>query len=253
MFLKNLAILLALVGVFILGINFWLGWYTDHGESQPVPDFVGDTYPEAIRTAEEEGLRLTILDSIWRPDIKGNVSVVLDQNPRANARVKENRNIYLTVTKTQAPEVLLPPFKDVGYAYGPYSRMLARNDIKTTIAQRQFDARQANESILSFTYNGKKYTEKDVSDGLEIPKGSELAFTITSQTSNSVVMPDLRCGSLDNARFILDGSNLRIGELNGPEAGNAYVWRTEPAAGQRVSISRPVTLFLQRSYPAGCN
>lgn len=251
-FLKNLALMIALIGAFLLGLNLWLGWHTDHGESQAVPDFVGQTFADAQRTAREEDLRLTILDSIWRPDIRGKVAVVLEQTPRPEARVKKNRNIYLTVTKTQAPEVILPPFKDVGYAYGPYSRMLARNDIETTIEQRQFDARQANESILSFTYNGRKYTEQDVAKGLKIPKGSTLAFVITSQTSNSVVMPDLRCESLDNARFILDASNLQIGELSGPDASSSYVWRTDPPAGTRVSVSRSVTLFLQRSYPAGC-
>ena len=251
-FLKNLALMLAVVGAFVLGLSLWLGWHTDHGESQAVPDFVGNTYRDARRTADAEDLRLTILDSIWRPDIQGRTPVVLEQTPRPAARVKKNRNIYLTVTKTQAPEVLLPPFKDVGYAYGPYSRMLARNDIETTVEQRQFDARQADESILSFTYNGRRYTEKDVAQGLKIPKGSALAFTITSQTSNSVVMPDLRCESLDQARFILDAANLQIGELNGPDASSSYVWRTDPPAGTRVAVSRSVTLFLQRSYPVGC-
>ena len=252
-FLKNFAAMIGLI-LLLLGISvWWLKCYTNHGQTQPVPELVDLPMDRVQQTIEAERLRYVVLDSIWRPDLQSAVPVVIDQNPRAAQQVKEGRTIYLTVTKTVPPEVILPGFRDVGYAFGPYQRMLKRMDIEATVEKRIFDPRQADQSILSFTYNGKKYTEKDIKNGLKIPRGSKLDFIITSRTSDSVVVPNLRCKTLDEVRFLLQSSNLSLGTISGPEVGVAYVWQTTPASGMRVSVGRSVDVSLQRSVPAGCN
>ena len=250
-FLKNAAGMLGLLLVAFLLVNFALKSYTRHGERITVGNFVDMTVTDSRAAAERQQLRIQVLDSVWVGAQRE--QLVLEQSPRAASEVKEDRTIYLTVTKVLPPEVLLPQFKDYGYDYVRYAQMLEGLDIEARILKEVFDPKQAPGTILYFNIDGKKFTDADLADGIKLPKGTELSFVITEKQSN-VLLPSLVCKTYDEARFILESYGLRLGSINGSESPFAYVYQQRPAAesGRTARSGSAVDLFLSDERPGGC-
>ena len=53
-FFKNLGLAAVLVVGFIMGLLIWLNFYTRHGQSRPVPDFVGLTMDQTVKASKEK-------------------------------------------------------------------------------------------------------------------------------------------------------------------------------------------------------
>ena len=251
-FLKNLAAALLLLTVLYLGLNYWLNSYTRHGESVEVANFIDRTVDDSRNMASSNKLRVQILDSVWVGS--QTEQLVLEQSPKPGSRVKEDRTIYLTITKVVPPEVLLPPFKDYGYDYVRYAQMLQGLDLKATISRELYDPKQAPGTILYFLRDGKKFTDADLAEGVKMPKGSELNFVITEKAS-SVALPNLVCKTYDEARFIIESYGLSVGSINGSSSPTAYVYQQRPSAeaGRRARTGSPVDVFLSDELPLGCN
>ena len=250
-FLKNAAAMLGVLLLAFLLVNFALDRYTRHGERVTVGNYVDMTVADTRAAAARQRLRVQVLDSVWVGEQRE--QLVLEQSPRAAGEVKEDRTIYLTVTKVRPPEVLLPPFKDYGYDYVRYAQTLEGLDVKSTILKEVFDPKQAPGTILYFNLDGKKYTDADLADGVKLPKGTELAFVITEKQS-SVLLPNLVCQTFDQARFVLESYGLQIGRLDGAQLPGAYVYQQRPAAeaGRTARKGSAVDLFLSAERPEGC-
>ena len=94
---KNLAfIALFLMGIFLI-VTLWLRWYTHHGESLLLPDYRDFSIEDARNDAEKKSFELLVADSVFIVGKKG--GLILDQNPKGDSKVKQNRKIYVTVTK----------------------------------------------------------------------------------------------------------------------------------------------------------
>lgn len=122
-FIINLLIAIVLSAVVIWGIFKFIDSYTHHGETISVPSVEGLTVEETKSILEEKKLRYTILDSIYVPNAEK--GVVLDQNPRKDDLVKENRTIYITISKVVPPKKQIP--KDL---IGNFSNRLAIAKLK---------------------------------------------------------------------------------------------------------------------------
>ena len=100
---------LALV-VMILGgylVLQWLKGTTNHGEFVEVPDFSKMSVTEMRKKVEDSGLRYQILDSSnYNPDYPR--FSILEQNPTAGKKVKNNRKIYFTVNPSGYKQVTVP-------------------------------------------------------------------------------------------------------------------------------------------------
>ncbi|MEM1260252.1 MAG: PASTA domain-containing protein [Bacteroidota bacterium] len=101
----GLAILAVIVICFLtLG---WLKSTTNHGEFVEVPDFSKMSVMEMRETAENASLRYEVLDSTnYNPDYPR--FSILEQNPPAGTKVKENRKIYFTVNPSGYKKVTIP-------------------------------------------------------------------------------------------------------------------------------------------------
>ncbi len=252
-FLRNLAALTAFVLLSSGLLQGVLRIYTRHNESLQVHDYVGMPLDEAIRKARSRNFRVVVTDSIFKVDQPPNV--VLDQTPRPLSRVKERRRIYLTVTKATPDMVSLPDM--VGsYNYDQYARKLAWVNVRSKILERQFDAKQEENTILYFFYNGNKYTEQDIKNGLKIPMGATLEFVVTERLTGMVAVPDLVCKTYAEAVFIISSFNLNIGTIygDGPDRDNYYIWKQEPAFAPGVTLTpgRQIDLYLTAEKPAAC-
>lgn len=105
-FLINLAIAIVIVVLFVWGIFKFIDSYTNHGKTISVPTLEGLKIHDVENILEEKKLRHFIIDSIFiEEEEKG---IVLEQNPLPDELVKENRTIYITVSKVIPPKIKMP-------------------------------------------------------------------------------------------------------------------------------------------------
>ncbi|MGB5236438.1 MAG: PASTA domain-containing protein [Flavobacteriaceae bacterium] len=106
-FLINLG--LALVAVIILCFLAlkWLNKSTHHGEFVEVPDLSKLSVMEMREVVEDANLRYEVLDSAnYDPDYPR--FSIIEQNPPAGNKVKQNRKIYVTVNPSGYKKVSVP-------------------------------------------------------------------------------------------------------------------------------------------------
>lgn len=101
----GLALLVSILLVFL--VLRWLNSTTNHGEFVEVPDFSKMSVPEMRESIAEAGLRYEVLDSAnFNPDFPR--FSIIEQNPPAGNKVKENRKIYFTVNPSGYKKVTVP-------------------------------------------------------------------------------------------------------------------------------------------------
>lgn len=253
-FLKNFAMMVAVVVGFGLFSNWFLGCYTNHGESVQVDDFTGMHMDDAERQASDKDFEFVVLDSVWT---EGKPSgIILKQVPKPLSRVKEGRKIYVTITGN--PDAYrLPDIKLSAYDFERYSKKIAMNGVKARVKERVYDRKQAENSILYFYHNGKKITEREVKTGYYVMPGDVLEFVVTETLSNELQVPDLVCMNYSAAEFLISSSNLIIGTVNEEGAisnqSTAYVSRQDPPAGEPIQMGGQITVWLSQALPDPCS
>lgn len=253
-FLKNFAgVLVASFGIIFL-TDLALKFYTNHGASQEVNDLIGMDLDDARAIAKNNKLRLTIMDSIF---VVGKTpNMVLSQTPKPGARVKKNRNIYLTVTKNTPDDVVLPEL--VGsYNFDQYKRKLTYLGIDAVVKERKIDYRQESNTILYFYLGDRKITEGELKNGIKIPMGSTLEFVVTDRRAADVSLPNLVCETYTEAEFLITSSRLKVGIVYDDgvtDRISAYVYKQEPAyaPGRKADVGNPVNLYLTDDLPTPC-
>lgn len=101
----GLALLVTVLLVFLV-LN-WLKSTTNHGEFVEVPDFSKLSVTEMRTAIDEAGLRYEVLDSAnYNPDYPR--FSIIEQDPKAGNKVKENRKIYFTVNPSGYKKVTVP-------------------------------------------------------------------------------------------------------------------------------------------------
>ena len=120
-FLRNCLAMLGLMILLFLGLNWWLNWYTHHGKTRSVHEYIGMHIDDARKLARKSTFEIVINDSVF---VVGKApNVILDQNPKPKTEVKRKRRIYVTTTSNTPPLVPLPQL--IGnYDYGQYTRKL---------------------------------------------------------------------------------------------------------------------------------
>ncbi|WP_291867561.1 PASTA domain-containing protein [Maribacter sp.] len=106
-FLIQLGLALVVLVILIFVMLRWLNGTTNHGEFVEVPDFAKMSVMDMRKSVEEAGLRYEVLDSAnYNPDYPR--FSIIEQNPEAGNKVKENRKIYFTVNPSGYKKVTVP-------------------------------------------------------------------------------------------------------------------------------------------------
>ncbi len=85
----------------------WLNSSTHHGEFVEVPDFAKMSVLDMRKGIEDAGLRYEVLDSAnYNPDYPR--FSIIEQDPKAGSKVKEDRKIYFTVNPSGYKKVTVP-------------------------------------------------------------------------------------------------------------------------------------------------
>ncbi len=102
----NCLVMAAVLVLLMVGLIWWLGSYTHHGEGISVPDFSGLNYNESVNRGDELGLIVMIGDSTYNKKMPA--GCVVAQKPVAGASVKSGRIVYVTINSLTMPRVAIP-------------------------------------------------------------------------------------------------------------------------------------------------
>lgn len=254
---KNLLfILLFLVAVFLV-MNLGLRWYTHHGEKLMLSDFTGKKVAMATQQAKSQSFRIVVADSVFLVDREG--GIIIDQNPVKGAKVKQNRKIYVTVTKFTPDKIKVSQIPELyGKDYERKKKELENSfEINSTILGFEFD-RGAPGQILKVIHNDEEIiTSEFRKDDVEINKGGTLQFILSKNIGGAIVMPDLICRTYTEASFYVENLNLVIGEVTKDglleDQEGAFIYDQFPQPGNNILTGDTIQLFLSSTKPFNCD
>ena len=243
-FFIHLSLFIVLVVGILIMTYYWLGAYTNHGETIVVPDLKGKPWKSLEQGLTLKHLKMQIADSsIYIVDQPG--GQVIEQDPPPGSRVKENRSIYLTVSKFVPPQVKMPNVIDVSDRQA--EAILMSYGLKT--GQRKYQPDLAKNAVLEISTNGRVLHPGD-----EVPKGTIIDMLLGDGFGNTQVkVPMLINLTIDEAIFVLTGSKLATGSItyddDVKDPSSAIVYRQWPVAGDSTSLKQgePVDIYLKRT------
>ncbi len=201
--LIHIAVIASVTAMLIVGFIFWLNYYTNHGNSFSVPNFKGLTLQEAEKILKAKKLRVVVLDSIYAPT--GKPGAIIEQNPPADFKVKENRRVFVTINTVNPKMIEMPDFRDMTFVQAKadmasYGLKLG----KITYKPSKFD-----NMVLEQEYNNEV-----IEAGTKIPKYSSIDL-ILGESKNMLDSPTPYLIGLtqEQAQLILTESNLNLGTV----------------------------------------
>jgi beta-lactam-binding protein with PASTA domain len=242
-FLLNVLLAFALVAAILFGTYYWLGAYTNHNETIVVPDIKGRKWQTLEKELALKNLRLQIADSSsFIVDQPG--GLIIEQDPAPGSRVKENRTVYVTVSKIVPPQVKMPAIIDVSDRQA--EAILLSYGLKT--GMRTFKPDLAKNAVLQAECKGKVLQPGD-----EVPKGSVIDLVLGDGFgSTDLQVPPLVNLTYEEALFSLKASGLVAGSVNFDnnvsDTLNAVVYRTVPEAGDTTMLKQgqSIDLYLKK-------
>jgi D-alanine-D-alanine ligase len=211
-FLKQVLFIIGSLVLLIFIVQMWLRYYTNHGQKIELPKFVGMQLDEAREIAESKSFILQVEDSIFIVGKPG--GLITDQTPKSGSLVKENRKIYITVTKYNTETVKVADLPTMyGNAFDQKKTELKYRDIECVVKDYAYDPGEPNH-ILEVYYKGELIISKDGRrDEVVIDKGGTLECIVSRRDGGDVTIPDLRCLEVEEARFILESSKIQVGDI----------------------------------------
>jgi beta-lactam-binding protein with PASTA domain len=253
---RNLGLIaLFLVGTLLLVI-LWLRWYTHHGQSLVLPDYLGEVVEVAAKDAKKKSFEIKVIDSVFMVGKEG--GIIIEQKPTGKSKVTQKRKIYVTVTKSTADKIPMGRLPILyGKSYERKKKELKQGfEINTKVVGRKYDS-GAPEHILEVIYQGQTVISSDIKkDDVQVEKGGTLEMILSKDTGGSLNMPDLTCKGYDEAMFLAQTLSLSVEEhLEGviKTLDESFVWRQEPAANSRVYTGDTIKVYLSQQRPDDCD
>lgn len=202
----NLLIMFGIIMVLLFTFFvIYLPSYTNHGESVTVPELEGMHYSELESFLKARDLRYEItLDSGFVAE--SNPLAVLKQNPKPGTKVKQNRKIYVTLNAENAPLIKMPGLVN--------TQLKNAQEVLANYGLIRGDIVYVPDIGLNVVLE-QKYRGRDIREGFEIPKGSQIDLVVGDGYGNqSLPIPNLIGMDDAEAEFLILGSGLRLGSVN---------------------------------------
>ncbi len=244
-------ILFAIVLVFVVLFLFLLSldFFTMHGKTLTIPTVMNMPLSQAEKVLKDQGFDIEIQDSIYS-DTAAPLSV-LRQFPEAEAVVKQNRTVYLTINRAVAPPVEMPNLEGMSFRTAQLVLKQYGLKLKDTVFRPDF----AKNSVLEQQYDGER-----IKPGTRINMGSSITLVLGSGLGEDEFnVPDLFSLTYSEAQLMLQSTGLSAGAvIADPDVNdqvNAYVYRQSPERftyDNRVNRIRPgqtIDLWLSKEKP----
>jgi eukaryotic-like serine/threonine-protein kinase len=229
-------ILLAIVLVLLVLVIFLgsLGYITKHGRILKIPAVEGKTMEVATQILSDQGFDVAIQDSVYVDTVPP--LTVIRQFPEADAAVKINRTVYLTVNRA------VPPLIEMPRLTGSFrNAVLTLKQIGLKLGDTTYRADFTKNNVIAQLYKGE-----EIKPGTKIPMGSTIDLVLSSGLANvDMGVPDLFGMTYGEARAKLDSAGIGLIPIPDPgisDTENAYIYRQDPERlgyDRRVNRIRP--------------
>ena len=227
----------------LLIVMQWLRIYTHHGQANAVPDFSGLSGDEIAATAIQNNLKYEIIDSVY--DDSALPGAVVEQQPEAGFKVKQNRKIFLTINSTQRERVVLPKLTDISFRQ---AQVLAENS-GISIGQISYEPSEFNDLVLRVQQDSIL-----LNPGEQILKGSSVDLVLGRNHGNEETpLPDLTGVNISDAKAVLTNAMLNMGVLiydetceTAEDSLNSFIWKQYPTIKntKKINLGSSVDLWL---------
>jgi beta-lactam-binding protein with PASTA domain len=217
--LTGVILALAILLLFILSLQ----WLTHHGNSRTVPSVTGKTFEDAKKFLEKEGFDVVIQDSVYVDTLPA--SGVIRQVPDADATVKVNRTVYLTINRAVPPLVEMPNL--VGYSIRNAQMVLKNMGLR--IGDTTFKPDFARNSVLEQLYEGN-----NIAPGTKLRQGSAISLVLGNGVGQyEFAVPVIVGYTLGQAKALLGSNGISIGSVVADpgvtDTLNAYIYWQNPS------------------------
>lgn len=239
--LRRVAIAVAILMFIIIAAILFLNFYTRHGERYTVPLFAGMTIEEAKAASTEMNINFDVVDSIYVEAMAP--GVILDQYPKAGSFIKSGRRVTVTTN------TYLPKNVDIPYVTG-YSLRQAKNRLQSAglqIGQLVYVPDMAANNVLRQEYHGQVITPKS---NLTVPINSKVVLYVGTGENPSVMRVPSVIGEplyIAKNRLLEDGLNVEIREhesMTRAEAQKAIIYKQYPVPGDSLAYGGVVSLYI---------
>ncbi|MFK7952274.1 MAG: PASTA domain-containing protein [Ekhidna sp.] len=240
-FLIHLAVILGTAFLVVVIVFYvWLPISTNHGESITVPDVKGMTLDELDDFLEKRDLRFEVTpDSSYSPDFPP--LAVLRQVPKPNAKVKENRKIYVTINAETPPLVKMPRLEDASLKAAQMT--LKSYDLKLG------NIKYVSDAIFGVVHEGRM-NGREVLEGEKVPKGSTIDLIVGDGRGNTVFQSPMLLGlDQEEAEFVIIGSGLKVGKIQNTGKTMAGFYALDTAGREVIEYRAISPGTIQQQYP----
>jgi eukaryotic-like serine/threonine-protein kinase len=245
LFWGNVAGAVILIVLIIMFTMNWLEKYTNFGETITVPDLKGMSMEQVERQLKSKNLEYAILDSLYDKDLKP--SAVIDQNPKPNSKVKENRTIYLTINAFNPPEFKMPNLIDKSLRQA----MMELESYGLKVGKLEYVPDMAQNAVLKQLINGIPVKPGDM-----VAKGIAIDLILGDGLGNTIVeIPLLLNLTISEAKFVLTGSSLNLGAVvysgNVKDSARAVIYKQIPSPfkAKTIHMGESVDVFVAPEFP----
>jgi serine/threonine-protein kinase len=199
-----------------------------------VPNVVGMSVAEAKNILQQNHLSVQGIREVSTD--KAPNGIVINQLPYSNAEVKEERRIYLTVSRgkemIRAPQLAGKSLRDVRLS-------LMRLGLQLGTVNYDFSETVAPDLVIVQSIPAGSETQYNETISVVVSRGSESQITV----------PTLVAGTLDEAREKLSEAGLTVGKIT-YVSDDTYMGETiisqQPDAGTIVAKNTPVNMSVSR-------
>ena len=216
--------------------------YTRQDAVVEVPALEGYDLFEANIALKDLTLEGMIIDSLYLPEKRG--GEVVDQDPKPGSKVKENRKIYLTIARYQAPMVKLPNILDQTLALA----MAKLESYDIGIGELIHKPSDCTDCVIGVEYKGKT-----LEPGVALEKGIRIDLVIgEGATGERIDVPVLFGLNAEEARTLLNMQGLNIGATpyldceDAEDSTKARIFKQnpDPDAGIKIPKGSSVDIYL---------
>ncbi len=246
----NILLALGMVIILLFLVQSGLKTYTRHDESVTVPDLRGSSFEQVTSILGGKNLEWQIMDSVY--DMSKPPMSIVDQNPKANSKVKEGRTVYITINATKAPTTEIPDL--IGRSSLKYAKMQLES-FGLKVGELIYKPDPHLNAVIGLVINGKNVTKK-----MRVARGTVIDIVLGDGLGNSrISVPYLLGLRLNEAIFKMKGYSLNSGSILVDEGVtdtmDAFIYKQVPEYGEghTIRIGEPIDLFVTRERPEGIN
>ncbi len=212
------------------------GWFSHKNEVE-VPQFIGDTYEEAVSKAEELGLKIERGDDVFSNEQEE--GYVTAQNPEAGTMVVEGKTIVINVSKGKRDGVIptligkteeqaKKELEDLGFVLGTVT------------------------SVTSYESEGK-IVKQSIEPGTKAEQGTVVNIEVSDGRGvEQTIVPQLIGSTPDEAKDMLTALKLTIGDITYEERSdmpeNVVFWQSI-ARDTEVNIYTEISFKVSKGTP----